>query len=244
MRLHCEWFFFGVTTTQDCGPESALDMVQFCWDYAERFNSIKYAVVLLPKFCYRLPFGYCMPRLICLRYFRALSDGWRDELSCLSCISEYRRLLRPHVNCQRPAECRCALCVRQPPSLRDAASHVLFRHTSNIQHMFCLSSNTSFYEYVYAARSGRVNIERLLPSSFPLITLWFASNTVLSLSHHLTCPGRGVWDTRMRTQIRGQDAAVRVLCNWSDRFWCMHCSRGLFFPPSCPEHPWGCHVAM
>ena len=67
-NIRLRFVFFGVDTTHDCGPESSLDLVQFCWDYAERFNSIKYAVVLLPKFYYSLPFGYCLPRLICVRY--------------------------------------------------------------------------------------------------------------------------------------------------------------------------------
>jgi hypothetical protein len=104
--------FFGITTTRDCGPESNLDLVQFCFDYAERFNSIKYALVLLPKFMYRRPFGYCLPRLICLRYYRALTDGWRDEFNCHRCIDDYRRLVRPYVGCQLPAaSCPCLLCT-------------------------------------------------------------------------------------------------------------------------------------
>jgi hypothetical protein len=113
--IHLRLVFFGVTTTQGCGPESSLDLVQFCWDYAESFKSIKYSLVVLPKFCYRRPFGYCLPRLICLRYYRALSDGWRDELDCRPCISEYQSLLLPFVGCQHPATCRSA-CVRGLPT--------------------------------------------------------------------------------------------------------------------------------
>jgi hypothetical protein len=87
--------FFGVTTTRDCGLESNLDLVQFCFDNAKRFNSIKYDLVLLPKFMYRRPFGYCLPRLICLRYYRTLSYGWRDEFNCHRCTDDNRRIVRP-----------------------------------------------------------------------------------------------------------------------------------------------------
>ena len=47
--------FFGVDTERECGAGASLDLVQFCWDNGERFNAIKYAVVILPKFFYRLP---------------------------------------------------------------------------------------------------------------------------------------------------------------------------------------------
>ena len=60
--------FFGVTTTKDCGPESNLDLVHFCWDHAERFSSIKHALLIIPKFFYRLPFGVSPTRTVCLRY--------------------------------------------------------------------------------------------------------------------------------------------------------------------------------
>ena len=48
--IRLRFVFIGVDTSRDCGLDSSLDLVHFCWDYAERFNSIKYAVVLLSKF--------------------------------------------------------------------------------------------------------------------------------------------------------------------------------------------------
>ena len=139
---------FSVTNTKYCGPESNLDLVQFCWDYAERFNSIKYAMVLLPKFRYQLPFGVSLPRMICVRYYRGRSDGWRDAVNCTQCTLQYQAALTPMTNCRLPAACRCNICLRQPPSLRDAASHVLFRNVYNIQHLFHFCSSTTFNEYV------------------------------------------------------------------------------------------------
>ena len=112
-----------------------------------------------------------------------------------------------------------------------------FRHVFNIEHLFHLTSHTTFNEYAYAVRLGRVNGERLLPPEFPYITLRFASNTAQTKSHHLPCPGHGVWNTKMTSKFRSHEAAIRTLSVWTERFWCSHCSRGLFFPPACADHP-------
>ena len=145
--------------------------------------------------------------------------------------------MKPFLDCRLPDTCHCKVCVRQPPSLRDAASHVLFRHVYNIKYMFRFTFHITFNEYVYAVRSGRVDIERLLPPEFPAITLWCASNTAHTVSHHLTCNGHGVWRNVMTTQFRSREAAIKVLSERSVVFWCMHCSRGLFFPNRCSDHP-------
>ena len=229
--------FFGVDSERDCGGEASLDLVQFCWDYGERYNSIKYAVVILPKFFIRLPYAYCLPKLICIRYYRAISDGWRDEGYCPPCTSEYQAVMKPFLGCRLPDTCRCNFCLRQPPKLRDAASHVLFKQLYNVEHMFLFTSNTTFNEYVYAVRSGRVPLAKLLPPQYPRLTIWCASNTSRTISHHVTCPGKGVWRNVMSTQFRTPVAAVVILASRSEPFWCMHCSRGLFFPTSCAEHP-------
>ena len=235
--IRLRFVFFGVDTKRECGARSSLHLVQFCWDNAEQFNSIKYAVVILPKFFYKLPFGYCLRKLICIRYYRAVSDGWRDEAYCPTCTLEYRAIMKPLLGCRLPDTCRCNICLRQPPSLRDAVSHVLLKHVYNIQHMFRFSSHTTFNEYVYAVRTGRVDIERLLPPQFPTITLWCATNTSHTISHHVTCPGKGVWRNKMTTMFKSRAAAVRILSERSEPFQCMHCSRGLFFPTACSDHP-------
>ena len=157
-------------------------------------------------------------------------------MNCTPCTRQYQAALRPMINCQLPAACRCNVCLRQPPSLRDAASHVLFRHVYTIRHSFHLGPNTTFNEYVYAVRSRRVNWERLLPPEFPNIRIRCASDTGHTRYHHVTCPGHGVWNVVMMTRFRTREGAIRVLSSWVNRFWCSHCSRGLFFPPACPEH--------
>ena len=145
--------------------------------------------------------------------------------------------MKPFLGCRLPDTCHCNICLRQPPFLREAASHVLFKQVYNIEHMFRFSSHTTFNEYVYAVRSGRVPVTKLLPPQFPSITIWCASNTSHTISHHVTCPGKGVWRSVMTTNLRSREAAVKILSSRSEPFWCMHCSRGLFFPTACSEHP-------
>ena len=183
-----------------------------------------------------LPFGISPTRTVCLRYFRSGSDGWRDEVNCTPCTRQYQAALRPMLNCQLPAACRCNVFLRQPPSLHGGASHVLFRQVYTIRHSFRLGASTTFNEYVYAVRSGRVDEERLLPPEFPCIRIRCASDTAHTTYHHLTCPGKGVRNNIMMTKFRSREAAVRTLSSWFHRFWCSHCCRGLFFSPACAEH--------
>ena len=170
----------------DCGPESNLDLVHFCWDYAERFSSIKHVLLIIPKFCYMLPFGISPTRTVCLRYYRSGSDGRRDEVNSTPCIRQYQAALRPMVICQLPAACRSNICLRQPPSLHGAASHVLFRQVYSIRHMFRFGASNTFNEYVYAVRSGRVDEERLLRPNFRtyesvVLPTWLTPRTTISL---------------------------------------------------------------
>jgi len=144
--------------------------------------------------------------------------------------------MKPILDCRLPGTCHCKVCVRQPPSLRDAASHVLFRHVTilNICFVSHLTSHSTSKCTPYA-RGGW--ILRGYTPQFPAITLWSASNTAHTVSHHLTCPVHGVWRNVMTTQLGSREAAITVLPERSDVFSCMHCSRGLFFPRRCSDHP-------
>ena len=120
--------------------------------------------------------------MICILYYRAISDGWRDEVACTPCALEYKAIMKPFLACRLPDTCHCKVCVRQPPTLRDAASHVLFRHVYEIKHMFRFTSDITFNQYVYAVRSGRVDIERLLPPNFP--PLLFGVHPIPLIQYH------------------------------------------------------------
>jgi hypothetical protein len=101
---------FGVDTTRLCGPLSNVDFVHFMWDNSRRFNYKKYAMTLFPLSTSSLP------RLTCLKYYRAESDGWRDSSNCNDCVESHVATLRPFLPCL-PDVCSCSICKRQPPSL-------------------------------------------------------------------------------------------------------------------------------
>jgi hypothetical protein len=114
------FFFYGIDASQPCGPSSNLDFVHFCWRHTIRISLNKYAPTL---FC---PTSNSEPTMLCLKYYRATADGWKDTSNCDSCFEQNQQLVRPYSYCKLPDECSCTICNRQPPSLHDIASHTLF----------------------------------------------------------------------------------------------------------------------
>ena len=89
-------FFCGIDTTYNCNPSSNLDFVHFTW--------LNYECFTFAKYC--LTFVRCdypsLPELVCLKHYRAESDGWRDDIHCHSCVVRFQNRLRPLTRCQRP----------------------------------------------------------------------------------------------------------------------------------------------
>ena len=134
-------------------------------------------------------------------------------------------------NCRRPDICHCNICTRQPPSLRDSASHILFRCVLDIR-CFELTCYTTYSQYKFAVESGHVDDLRLLPPRFSSVEIRFRFR-ILKEKFHLHCPGRGEWNTRMEGVFGDMKSAVSLLVSKERLFWCKHCDRGLFFPPDC-----------
>jgi hypothetical protein len=111
-------YIHGIDTTAITGPSSNLNFVYFIWRYLERFSFKKHALIIHPSddlFPSRA-------RLLTLRHYRAVSDGWNDSADCDRCVELYHESLVPFTTCQRPAACACPICLRQPPSLRDLST--------------------------------------------------------------------------------------------------------------------------
>ena len=121
-------------------------------------------------------FVYSPSRLLCIKYYRAASDGWKDDGNCERYILQYQQLLRHLTGSHCPNISRCNICIQQPPSLRDTASHILLQYIYGIFHQFELTAHTTYDQYVRAVRSGRVDEERLLPSEYSQISPWFCFN--------------------------------------------------------------------
>jgi hypothetical protein len=105
----------GIDTSLPCGPLPNVDLVHFSGNNFYRFSYRKYAMALLPSTTLFSP----LSRLVCLKYYRDKSDGWRHNGNCDDCVTDHQRILRSLTNCRKPDanDCSCIICTRQPPSL-------------------------------------------------------------------------------------------------------------------------------
>jgi len=220
--------FCGVDTTQNCNPSSNLDFVNFIWQNYERFTFAKYCLTFVRR-DYLAP-----PELVCLKHYRAESEGWRYDIHCPACVTRTQNILRPATRCQRPNDCSCSICRRQPPSLLASASHTLFHMVLELDR-FALTIETTYDQYIMALRSRRLSVQQLLHPNIPHIRLRFRCSS-FSKKFHSHCPGPKIWwDVKMKRTLRSEAEAIRSLVLLKDLFWCNHCRRGLFFSV-CP-HP-------
>jgi len=207
---------------------SNLNLAYFIWERSERLSFAKHAILLFPSNCRH-------PPMMFLKYYRARSDGWSDIDRCQECIERYQGAIRHLNNCQLPNTCHCNICVCQPPSPRDSASHILFKCVLDLKR-FDLTCYTTYRQYKFAVESGRVDELRLLPPSFPEIELRFRFHTnTFENKFHPHCQGEGEWDTRMEGSFLDMKSAIDSLVSNERHYWCKHCDRGLFFPPDCPH---------
>jgi len=220
--------FFGIDSLVQCGPPSNLNLAHFIWEHSERLSFVKHAMLLFPSNCRH-------PPLMFLKYYRATSDGWTDDDECQACTERYQEALRPFHNCELPNICHCNICVRQSPSLRDSASHILFRCVLDLER-FELTCYTTYSQYKFAVMSGRVDELHLLPPHFPRIELKFRYyyHTYEDRFHH-RCQGELEWDAHLERNFLDMKTAIDNLLSDERQYWCKHCERGLFFLPKC-EH--------
>ena len=232
--ISCEDFrmtfvFYGIDTTANCDTSSNLDFVRFIWLNYESFNFVKYSMTFV---CRDYP---SLPELLCLKYYRALSDGWTDNVHCGSCVTRYQNRLGHMTRCLRPNDCSCTICRRHPPSLLASASNTLFQLVLELD-QFVLTSETTYSQYVQAVSSRRVPTQRLFPPNFPVIRLRFRCDVFSHKLHH-HCQGNGTGEVEMKWTFRSNIETIRYLAVLENLFWFRYCKRGLFYYPICLRHP-------
>jgi hypothetical protein len=149
--------------------------------HADRISLNKYALTLFR------PTIDSEPTMLCLKYYRATADGWRDTSNCDTCFEENQHHVRPFCYCKLPDAYSCTICNRQPPSLHDIASHTLF--SSRLKY-FRLTAHTTYQAYVRAAMSKCVETEKLLSPEYPLVRAWCRFD-MFSHKFHRDCPCQG-----------------------------------------------------
>ena len=224
--------FYGIDTTPACEPSSNLDFVHFIWTYYERYHFAKYCLTLVNR-------DYpSLPELVCLKYYRAESCGWRDFSLCVDCVNGLQTRLRPFTGCVHPDEaCSCSVCLRQPPSLLSPDSNMLFNVILDLEN-FTLTSETTYQQYAVATKSNKVPHQQLLPPDYPDVLVRFRCDVFARKLHH-HCPGNGTWEVEMKRTFHSHADAIGSLSTLQTLFWCTHCNKGLFFSPDCIEnlHP-------
>jgi len=118
-----------------------------------------FGVKIYPIVC--LPLN--TPSVQFLQYHRAASEGWESSILCDEFSEEIQRVLQQFVgNCSSDRSCRCNVCLRQPQSLRNLASHTVFHYTFNLS-QFTVSDRILYHKYLYAMESQKVSEDDLVP---------------------------------------------------------------------------------
>jgi len=96
------------------------------------FTFLHYAIVFAP---------FDTPTVLYLHHYRSNSDGWRTYKLCANCFRDCTPSAIMFVaNSTFPNSCKCNVWLRQPPTLRNLASHSVFK----------LTGRTQFHLYVHA----------------------------------------------------------------------------------------------
>ena len=127
-----------VDTMKKCGAISNLDFVKLIWDH-NTFCFLKYAMCMMPT---------TSPYVVFLRHYRAESDGWLNRARCDDCLAIPKQLLAERVGCKVPNNCTCSVCIKQPPTLNAATSHVVFTMVFNLD-KFQITADTLYQNLDY-----------------------------------------------------------------------------------------------
>ena len=176
---------YPVYSSRGGGRLSNLNLVHYFWDNCTVLSCRKYSMVILAM---ETP-NHSRPFF--LKHYRAESDGWTSRLFCDSCATYSTRRVQNYISgCTKTYDCKCNVCLRQPPTLKNLASHSVFNILFDSDR-FVLSSTTTYEEYKFVVNSKKVSNSRLLPQNFPFPN--FVTYITFILGHpQQGCIGRAV----------------------------------------------------
>jgi hypothetical protein len=108
-----------------------------------------------------------LERAVYIKYPRAESDGWLSESSSY-CRRVFEYLYRDRAECLSPERCQCQVGLRQPTTLKGAASDVAFRYVLNLD-AFKVNPRLPYNKFIEVATCGGVSEDRLFPYVLPCI---------------------------------------------------------------------------
>jgi hypothetical protein len=116
-----KFFVFGIDGYKNCGTLSNVDFKYFVWQNSERSSSKQYAITLIPSDIISLS---TPPMLLCLKYYRAASDGWKDAVNYDICDEQYQACVRTQRGCSQPETCFCTTPFLNPFTLWFSVTHL------------------------------------------------------------------------------------------------------------------------
>ena len=100
---------------------------------------------------------------------------WRD---CTPSIKRFmNKCTSPNSYSSFPNFCKCNLCLRQPTTLRDLASHSVFHFTFNLSE-FQITARTLYHHYLQATNSHLVPEHKLIPHTGTCLQSAYARHTL------------------------------------------------------------------
>jgi len=183
----------------------------------------------------------CVPfdptKVLYLRHHEAICGGWTHSTLCRSCLGNYRPVINKFLPiCVASTSCKCHICLRQPPSLRNLVSYTLFHITRNLAE-FTLTSETTYLHYKQAVKSNLVPADKLIPDSFPQLRCTFAWGRDYGgvKRYHKACvdPSHFPWYTHTREYSASKYEVIVRLCTDKHEWWCDLCDKPLFATAEC-----------
>ena len=214
------------TIRWDIGPLCNLDFLNFVWDYLAAYSFLKFGIITFPV--------RNRAKILYVQHHRARSDVWHSTALCEPCARLRRDDWYLWYNNARTPECRCVVCVRQPPSLKASAAHVVFNIVLSPER-FRVSRVTTFDHFAYAFHTDRVPFPLLLPrfGVFRMLAHRMDSTGRWHHLHHAPSVSTLIFSSQVTFHLASD--AVYALRWDRQKWWCATCDCPLFICDPCFE---------
>lgn len=143
------------------------------------------------------------------------------------------RLMTVYACTGTSSTCKRGVCVRQPPTLTAAAAYVVFTFVFNLER-WQLSPETTYHQYVYAARSGHLTVVKLFPRDTVCpVREWRFGHKGVGLYHQQCAPRGSSVVCYERSYFHNASDSVDAFVRDRQDWLCWYCNRPLFIPASC-----------
>lgn len=212
-----------VDTMKKCGTMSNLDLVKFIWDF-NTFSFLKYATCMKPT---------TSTYVVFLRHYRAESDGWLNRARCDDCLALPKQLVAEQVGCKASNNCTCSICIKQPATLKDTSSNVIFTMVFNLD-KFQIAAGT-VYQHLAHTRTKSLPAERLVKFDVSQLTARYVQFDKIPKTYfHTECAPTGQqnghrWICKRQQPFDDADDFHTEITVNGYKWWCAHCYKPVLY---------------